>query len=148
MDTVNLKLGLVPALIATVLVGGCEATGSESEKAADLVGTSWVATDIDGQGVLEDTASTLDFGEPGQVFGKGGCNRFFGAVTITGESIEFGKMGSTMMACPPPMMDQERRYLDALGQANRFESKDGALLIFGDGTDPIIRFAKGEAAPK
>jgi putative lipoprotein len=134
--------------VATTFLGGCEATGTDRDRAADLVGTSWVATEIGGRDVIEDTASTLEFAEPGKVFGKGGCNRFFGGVTIKGAAIEFGQMGSTMMACPDSMMDQERRYLEALGEAKRFESKDGLLLMFGAGPDPIIRFAKSEAAPK
>jgi putative lipoprotein len=145
---VTIKRTFLAALVATTFLGGCESTGSDRDQAADLVGTSWVAKEIGGRGVIDGTSSTLDFGEPGQVFGKGGCNRFFGGVTIKGEAIEFGQMGSTMMACPTPMMDQERAYLDALGNAKRFESKDGLLLIFGDGPDPIIRFVNGEAAPK
>lgn len=130
------------ALVAGFLAGGCTAPGMETAQAVDLVGTNWLATDIGGQGVAEGVQSTLGFVEPGQVAGKGGCNRFFGGVTMDGQSIEFGKMGSTMMACPPPMMEQEKRYLEALGEAKRFEVNNGTLLIFGPGADPIIRFTQ------
>ena len=144
----TIKRALMPALVAAVLVGGCEATDSKPEPTMDLVGTSWLAEDIGGRGVIESAPSTLGFAEPGKVAGSGGCNRFFGAVTIDGPSIQFGEMGATMMACSPPAMDQETRYLNALGKAKRFEVKDGMLLIFADGPDPIVRFAKTEAEPK
>lgn len=139
---------LAVALVTVIVVGGCETTGSETRPVRDLAGTSWLATDIGGKGVTDGVRPTLTFAEPGKVAGTGGCNRFFGAVTVDGPSVEFGKMGSTMMACPPPLMEQEKRYLDALGEAKRFEVRDGMLLIFGDGPSPIIRFSEMEAEGK
>lgn len=136
------------ALVTILLVGGCETTRSETRTVTDLAGTSWVAKDIGGIGVVGRVQSTLTFAEPGKVAGSGGCNRFFGTVTKDSSSIEFGKMGSTMMACPPPLMEQEKRYLAALGETKRFEVRDGMLLLFSDGPDPIVRFVKTETAPK
>ena len=136
------------ALLTVLLGGGCETTGSDRRPVTDLAGTSWLATDIGGKGIADGVRSTLTFTEPGKVAGSGGCNRFFGAVTMDGPSIEFGKMGSTIMACPPPLMEQEARYLDALGEGKRFEVRDGILLLFSDGPDPIVRFLKIETAPE
>jgi len=42
------------------------------------------------------------------------------------------------------MMEQEKRYLDALGQAKRFEVKDGMLFIYGTGPVPVIQFTQTE----
>jgi len=145
---VTVKKFLAIALVAGVLVSGCESVSSNPEKeigpAGDLIGTSWLATDIIGKSMTEGAKSTLNFVAAGRVAGRGGCNRFFGAVTIDGQSIEFGKIGSTMMACPPPMMEQEKRYLEALGQAKRFEVKDGMLFIYGTGPVPVIQFTQTE----
>lgn len=145
----TVKKFLAIAFVAGVLVSGCETVSSKPKKeispAADLIGTSWLATNIVGKGMAESAKSTLDFVEAGRVAGRGGCNRFFGAVTIDGQSIEFGKIGSTMMACPPPMMEQEKRYLEALGEAKRFEVKDEMLLVYGTGLDPLIQFTQAEA---
>ncbi len=142
----TVKKFLAIAFVSSVLVNGSDVLSSEPEKATngngDLVGTFWLAIDVSGEGVAEGAKSTLGFIEAGKVAGRGGCNRFFGAVTIDGQSVEFGKMGSTMMACPPPMMEQEKRYLDALGEAKRFEVKDGMLLVYGTGPDPLIQFTQ------
>jgi heat shock protein HslJ len=46
-----------------------------------------------------------------------------------------------MMACEPSVMEQERRFLDALGAVRRFEiAPDGALvLVAGDQPKLIAR---------
>ena len=48
------------------------------------------------------------------------------------------------MMCPPALMDQEERFLQALREARRFELRqDGEqLLIYGDGSEPLIRFTR------
>ena len=144
----TVKKFLAIAFVVGVLVSGCETVSSKPEKetgpAADLIGTSWLTTNIGGKGMVEGAKSTLDFVEAGRVAGRGGCNRFFGAVTIDGQSIEFGKIGSTMMACPPPMMEQEKRYMDALGEVKRYEMTDEMLELYGIGPDSLIRFTRTE----
>lgn len=139
---------LMAIIVAAFAAAGCETSDLQTSKDVDLVGTSWLAEEIGGNPVAEGVKSTLGFVEPGQVAGHGGCNRYFGAVTLDGQSMEFGKLGSTMMACPPPMMEQERRYMAALGAVKRFELKDGTLVLFAEGPGPLIRFTQSEAAPE
>jgi heat shock protein HslJ len=98
-----------------------------------LEDTEWVAESIGGTPVAEDVQSTIFF-QPGEkVAGSAGCNEYFGSWRVEGDSIAFGHVGSTRMMCPPPQMDQEDRFLAALGQAERFEMRDGALLIYSTG---------------
>jgi len=139
---------LMVLILAALVAGGCETSNLETKEDVDLVGTSWLAKDIGASAIADGVKSTLSFVEPGKVAGRGGCNRYFGAVTINGQSMKFGKLGSTMMACPPPIMEQEQTYLQALGAAKRFEVKDGALLLFGNGPAPLIRFAQLESSPQ
>jgi heat shock protein HslJ len=62
-----------------------------------------------------------------------------GDFTLTGEGMQFGAMGSTMMACPEPLMKQERRMLDALEQVTRFDiAEDGALQLIGGEADGVL----------
>jgi heat shock protein HslJ len=43
-----------------------------------------------------------------------------------------------MMACEPSLMEQERRFLDALAAVTRFEiAPDGALVLVG-GDEPKL----------
>ena len=44
-----------------------------------------------------------------------------------------------MMACPDPLMEQERRMLDALEQVTRFDiAEDGALRLIGGAADGVL----------
>jgi heat shock protein HslJ len=70
------------------------------------------------------------------------CNRFFGPAEITGSTIELGPLGSTRMACPEAVMNQETKYLDALQAAERFEWKDPYLLIYCNGFEKPLRFTR------
>jgi heat shock protein HslJ len=144
-ETVNVSRMLVVGLVAGLLTAGCQATNPKSEEAPNLAGTTWLAEDIDGRGVIDDLQSTLGFETNEQVFGMAGCNRFFGSVTVDGGSISFGPLASTRMACPPAIMDQEDRFLKALANARRFERKEDLLLFFGDGPAPLLRFSRKES---
>jgi len=132
-------------LVAGLLAAGCQATGSKSGETVDLAGTSWIAENIDGRGVIDYLQSTLRFKTDERVAGKAGCNRYFGSVSLDGGAISFGPLGATRMACPPAIMDQEDRFLMALANAKRFETRDGLLFIFGDEAAPLLRFSRKES---
>lgn len=132
-------------LVAGLLAAGCQATGSKSGEPVELAGTSWIAEDIDGRGVIDYLQSTLRFETGERVAGKAGCNRYFGSVSMDGDAISFGALGATRMACPPAIMDQEDRFLKALANARRFESKNGLLFLFGDEAVPLLRFSRKES---
>ncbi len=78
--------------VAALVAGGCVTSNLETKESVELVGTAWLAEAIGGDtvavGVADGATSTLGFVEPGQVAGRGGCNRYFGDVTIDGQSIE------------------------------------------------------------
>jgi heat shock protein HslJ len=111
-------------------------------QAGGLLGTAWQLEDLGGAGVIDKSMTTLEFIEAGRVAGRGGCNRFFGSVEITGESIKFGQMGSTRMACVEALMNQEGRYLKALGDANRYSLNGDELLVYAKGLDKPLRFTR------
>lgn len=113
-------------------------------EAASLNGTAWRLDDLGGAGVINDAEATLEFFEQGGVGGKGSCNRFTGTVEISGESIRFGRLGSTMMACAEAVGAQERRYLAALENAERYRVEGSTLLLYGRGSDPLSKFARIE----
>lgn len=61
--------------------------------------------------------------------GSGGCNRLMGGFQLNGEEISFSTLASTQMACPPPAMAFERRYVEALGQVRRWSIDKQNLLL-------------------
>ena len=64
-------------------------------------------------------------------------------VTIDGAAVVFGKLGSTRMACIPALMDQERKYFDALAATRTYRLDDtGRKLVFlGEDGTPLVRFS-------
>jgi heat shock protein HslJ len=96
----------------------------------DLRGPVWtlVAIGPDGQ-VSDHPQIDIQFSDD-RVEGSGGCNEYFG--TVTGEApgkLSFSAMGTTMMACPEPVMDLERRYLHTLADGSSYSFVGGRLVI-------------------
>lgn len=74
-----------------------------------------------------------------QAVGFAGCNRYFSTVTLLPESIKFGQVGSTMMACPE--MEGEQAFLDLLNQVNSYEVNNNELKLFQNKI-LLLRFKK------
>ena len=110
-----------------------------------LDGTQWRLEDLAGTGVIDDAQATLGFTERGKVAGRGSCNRFFANVEISGDSIRFGPIAATRMACGKATMRQEGRYFKALEAAERFSLDDATLLIYSRGLDRPLRFVKQDS---
>ena len=108
----------------------------------ELEGSAWQAVSITGQPAVEGAVSTILFETEGKVSGNAGCNQYFGSWGADGDDIAFGHMGATQMMCAEPeVMEQESRFLEALGYAERFAAEDGMLLIFSTGFDEPTRLA-------
>ncbi len=109
-----------------------------------LAGGEWIVEDIGGGGIIDSSHVTLAVDRSGRVAGRGGCNRYFGPLTITGEGIAFGLIGATMMACGEALMAQERRFFDALAAVARFDlDPTGALLLIGADGRVLVRARRG-----
>jgi heat shock protein HslJ len=99
--------------LLTMLAVGCLSVEAPSsgepspESAASLVGTAWVAEDIDGRGVLEQAQSTLAFAGLKRIAGRAGCNQFFGSLELGAGTLRLKPEGTTRMACSPAIMEQE-----------------------------------------
>lgn len=112
--------------------------------AAKLAGTSWRLAELGGAAPLEGVEATLEFPAPGRVGGRGSCNRFSGSVEVMGDSVKFGQLVSTMMACAEPIMKQEQEFLNALQAAGRYSIDGDVLLLYPAGAAPPLRFARAE----
>ena len=114
----------------TVVVGGRTLTGCGGEPASLLQGAEWSVVEIGGTPVIAESKVTLDFAQDGRVSGQASCNSFTSAYTLSGEGLTISKAAGTRMMCDPALMDQEGRFLDALGGVQSFSlAADGALLL-------------------
>jgi heat shock protein HslJ len=133
------------AIALAILMAGAGCTTADEPAAPQLAGTSWRAETIMGRPVIDSSASTITFEADGRVHGRGGCNRYFGSSTIDGARLALGQLGSTRMACPEALMEQETRFFQALQGAERWTiDEHGLLLIYSTGTEEPSRFAPFE----
>jgi heat shock protein HslJ/uncharacterized membrane protein len=128
------------ALALCVALSACQtaapAGAARSPADVPLSGTSWIAEDIDGGGVLEAVQSTLTFESDERIVGLAGCNSYFAPIQLSGTTLRSGAIGSTRRACPPPEMSQERLFLGALAAVTAFRREDRTLLLV-DATDRV-----------
>jgi heat shock protein HslJ len=123
-----------------ILVAACSASGaspsagSGSPAPVGLAGTSWTLADLDGT-TPAGAAPTLEFREDGSAGGMSGCNSYNGTYTVDGNTITFGPLISTKMACEQPQMTMETAYLAALqGATSVAVDEDGNLVLSGPAT--------------
>ena len=120
------------------------ADGQPARTFAMLVGPVWVAEDIDNRGVMDMLQSTVAFTPEGRIQGFGGCNSFTGAYTQSGNGLsigtESGQLATTLKARPPAIMDQESRFMDALGRVGAYRIEQGLLHLLDAEDKPILRF--------
>jgi heat shock protein HslJ len=97
--------------------------------AEKLAGTSWRLEKLGAEPIFAGALPTLDFPEAGRIAGRGPCNRCFADVEIRGDRLRIGAIGSSRMACPDSVMEQERLYFSALENAERFEIEGDLLRV-------------------
>jgi putative lipoprotein len=107
-----------------------------------ILGTSWRAVEIDGGPVAEEVDITLTVDDAGGIAGGSGCNRYFGRAEVDGEQIGIGGLGTTRMACPGPVMAEERRYLAAIESAAGWQIENDALALADETGTVRVRFAR------
>jgi heat shock protein HslJ len=120
----------------------------------ELDGTRWVLVELGGPPADEGQVGAavpyfeLDLAAA-RVSGSGGCNRLAGSVELDGDSLAFGPLATTRIACAEDVRERERRFLQALGAARAYHL-DGDMLELSDGADVVARFvaeAAGESPP-
>lgn len=117
--------------------GGRSFTGCGGETMA-VIGGGWRVIRIGGTMLPAGVTATIEFGTDGRVSGKSGCNRFTGTYTLTGEGLAFGPLALTRMACPPPRMQAERRFADAMARVTRVTPGENAQLRLMAGDDEVM----------
>ena len=117
-------------LIAVLALAGCQSAppvGSGNP----LVGTAWLAWDINGRGPGDKTYATLVF-NPGRISGSGGCNRFSGALEVKADAWQASDIALTRMECPPELMKEEASFIGALEAARSHKVEGGVLTLLDE----------------
>ncbi len=107
-----------------------------------LSNTAWLLEDLSGTGVVDRVQTTLHFGTGDRLFGSGGCNRYNARATLANDQLTVGGIASTKKMCPQAVMNQELRYFQAIGQAQRVSLQGPYLLIYHQGSNSPLRFTQ------
>ncbi len=76
-----------------------------------------------------------------RINGKAHCNGYFGSVTVKDEThIAFGRIGSTMMACP--RLGEEQKMLKALNDVDTWSIDNMRLTLFDKDGNELLKFRK------
>lgn len=131
------------ALVAAALLA-CQAKAPPADSAATppattdsttapLVGRGWTLVTLNGQPAppgAGNRPATLLLTPGGDVSGFGGCNRFAGKYTLSGESLKFSPLIMTRMACDAGM-DLEQKLATALGSVGGYRISGDTLELIG-----------------
>jgi len=90
--------------------------------------------------LVQNTEITIEFKSSEQKFsGSAGCNSYFGSYEISKNELTIKPpIGSTMMACPGPIMDQEQKYLKQLETVKNFNINNSKLVISYAGNKILV----------
>ncbi|KRP61303.1 META domain-containing protein [Pseudomonas trivialis] len=82
---------------------------------------SYVVEWIGERPLMDDANLTVTLGADGRAYGNGGCNHWFAPYTVNGDTLSFGKIGSTRKLCAEALMEQEQRFFQALQSVQRWD---------------------------
>lgn len=133
------------ALVAGGVLAGC----STMEKGAvvspeSVEGKTWVLSSLNGEAPVNGSRVTLEFkpsdDREGRVSGRAPCNGYFGHYKVKGSRLEFGRMGSTMMACKEPVMKQEMAYLSSFQKVENLMLEGDKLVLRSPSGTEMLTF--------
>jgi len=123
-----MKIGALVISLIVILAGCARARPPAPAPDAALVGTAWTVERIE-ELVASRATTTVRF-EEGRVSGRAGCNQYSGYLQAAGDALRVSETRTTRMACPPPVMEQETRFLAALAAVRTARREgDRALLL-------------------
>ncbi|MEO8540388.1 MAG: META domain-containing protein [bacterium] len=129
---------------AATLLGAMAACSNGNDDdggaAARLTGSHWELVDVAGVPAISQVRATLDFPKPGELSGNNSCNHFGGKYKTSGTGFEVSGVMQTLIGCEPAIAAQEMRYMQALGEAERFAVDGEDLLIYCTGFEEPLRF--------
>ena len=115
-----------------------------------LEGTTWKLIELEGAAISPQAdehrqSQIVLTAENKRLAGMGGVNRVMGSYELTGDSLRFSKIAGTMMAGPQPLMDQEKKFLQAL-EATPGWLISGNILELRNGSHVLAKFTAAGSA--
>ena len=139
----NLRFRTVVFVLAVSLVStACDSSDLSENDVSQLEDTQWNLIEIGDQSVsaenLNREPGLMFHSEEGSVSGSGGCNQLHGTYEADGETILFGQISTTLMACPEGM-DIEQMFLGSLEAVTRWRLDHGQLEFLDSDGQLLMR---------
>lgn len=138
-----MKLGRIISAAITLgvlLITACAPANQPAQPG--LADTSWILTTLGGEPILEGVI-TAEITAENTIGGSAGCNQYTANYDTDGSSLKFTpQVATTLMACPPPLMDIESRYLEALQQTASYQSDGTNLTLLDANGRELATFTK------
>ena len=107
----------------------------------DLAGSEWRPSFISAADLPAGIKMQVEFQPDGRITGSGGCNRFFGGYTVSGNHIKIGPLASTRKGCPD-LLRAETALFARLQAASIFEQTDTTLTLFDEAGAKLAQFVR------
>jgi heat shock protein HslJ len=133
-------LGLIASGVAQ------SANSGNSSAATPLRGTYWMLSEVHGKPVApaSNNPAFLYFDADGHTYsGSSGCNRVTGKFQLSGDSLQLLGGAQTMMACPEPLMTQEKEFNQALTATGSYKI-NGSVLELYERKKIVAKFEPGK----
>ncbi|MCU1721360.1 MULTISPECIES: META domain-containing protein [unclassified Pseudomonas] len=125
---------LLSGLVAAALAG-CAAEPMKLEQERSYV-LEWIGE----RPLMDYSHLTLTLAADGRAYGNAGCNHWFAPYTLQGSTLSFGAVGSTRKLCAPALMEQEKRFLQALTTVQRWDISPIEQVRFWPAEGKPLRF--------
>lgn len=122
-------------VLAAALLAGC-ATDTSALKFDQGYVLEWIGE----RPLIDNSHLTLTLGKDGRAYGNAGCNHWFASYRLDGDSISFGPPGSTRKLCAPALMEQEHRFLEAMGKVEHWDVSEVEQLQLWPAQGLPLRF--------
>ena len=124
----------LPLALLAAALGGCasDAPQLETERSYRV---EWIGE----RPLIDRSHLTITFAADGRAHGHAGCNHWFAGYSLNDDALDFDVPGSTRKMCAPALMEQERRFLDAIDQVQRWDFNAIGQLQLWPATGKPIR---------
>jgi heat shock protein HslJ len=122
-------------LTTALLLTGCASLTPPSLPLDTTYKVEWIGE----RPLIDRSHLTVTLGADDRAHGHAGCNRWFASYQAKGNQLSISQAGATRMMCAPALMEQEGRFLQALGQVKRWEMGENGELRLWYAEDQALR---------
>ncbi|MDX2510254.1 MAG: META domain-containing protein [Desulfobacterales bacterium] len=136
----------ISVIIAAVFLISCVNITDQKTEPASLktpfFKTTWELVELDNKTIVQKAPVKTPFirfsEKENKVNGHTGCNGFFGTVELSLDTIKFGPVGMTRMACQQ-WAETETLFLSMINKASHYDIR-GDMLFFLDEKQVVVVF--------